>query len=149
MKDYLTREAPTSSLLSAITDPIHYMEAKVAALIKFRVDIEKALLYGGGSHTYDDFCKKVLFGTAHMYLYENSMIIMELDVHPQFRTYSGWIAVGDLEEILAAEEELMNAARHLECKHMTLTGRAGWEKPLKAQGWSFSLLTMGKEITYG
>ena len=126
------------------------MEELIAGLRKFRVDIEKALEYGNSSHGFDDIALKALTGEVDTYILPNSVIIMELDASPKHKSYHAFIAAGDLDEIIEAQNGLLiREAKYRNAKYLTLAGRRGWAKVLEKHGWTEQLVVMSKEIDYG
>lgn len=115
-------------------------------LLKHRLDIEKALCYGRNSHNFEHVVDEVMKGRLHFYPLENSFIIMEVHVYPNYSVYHGFLAGGDLEEILNAHPMIMANAKQLGCVALSISGRRGWEKAMKAYGWKHDLSYMYKEL---
>jgi hypothetical protein len=115
-------------------------------LEKFELDIEKALVYAGGSHTYADVVAGVMQGKLHFYPLEQSFIICEVYEYPQFRTYHIFLAGGSMSEILEFEPILRTNGAELGCSKLTLAGRLGWTRVLLERGWTYDLAVMSKEI---
>lgn len=115
-------------------------------LKKHRVDIEKALSYGGNSHSFDHIVGQVLQGRLHFYPLPNSFIIMEVINSPNFSVYHAFLAGGNLEEITDFQETLVKNAKQLECKALSMSGRRGWEKALKPLGWQHKLSHLVLEL---
>lgn len=129
------REEKIDNLLKLVTD-----------LKKYKLDIEKALEYGGNSHSFDDIVGQVLQGRLHFYPLENSFVIMEVHKYPNFNVYHGFLAGGKLEEIIAFQDTLVGNAKQLNCKGISISGRRGWEKALKPLGWRHQLSHLVLEI---
>lgn len=121
----------------------------IDALEKFEVDISKALKYGNASHTFEDVAVRVLSGKLDAYVYPNSIILMELCQYPQHSVYHGFVAAGNLDEILAAEPSLLREARLRKCSYLSIAGRRGWEPVLRNIGWTHSLSIMVREVPSG
>lgn len=115
-------------------------------LEKFALDIEKALVYAGGSHTYADIVAGVMQGKLHFYPLEQSFIICEVGEYPQLRTYHIFLAGGSMSEIIEFEPILRKNGAALGCSKLTLAGRVGWTKVLVERGWTYDLAVMSKEI---
>jgi hypothetical protein len=124
------------------------LRATIDALEKFELDIKEALCYGTGSHNFTDVVARVLTGTLDLYVFPNSVIIMEFTKYPNHSVYHGYIAAGDLQEILDAHPMIEKEARARKCKYLTIAGRKGWERPMKLHGWQHSLSVMQKEVSY-
>ena len=115
-------------------------------LLKFRLDIEAALEYGNNSHSFDHIVDEVMQGRLHLYPLKNSFIIMEVHKYPNFSVYHGFLAGGDLQEILDAHPMIIQNAKQLGCKGLSIAGRRGWEKAMKPHGWKHNLSYMYREI---
>ena len=124
-------------------------EKMIAALRNFRLDIEKALEYSGGSHSFEHVAAMCITGQADLYVLPNSVIIMELHTYPNHKVYHAFIAAGDLDEIVEAQSTtLIREAQLRGAKYLTLAGRTGWTKTLKTEGWTHTLCLMQKEVPY-
>jgi hypothetical protein len=115
-------------------------------LLKFRLDIENALAYSNNSHTFDNIVDMVVTGTAHFYPLENAFMLMEVQTFPQHKVYNVFLAGGDLQEILATQKWVNDNAYALGCKYATMSGRNGWSKVLKDEGWDFKFVVMYKTV---
>ena len=115
-------------------------------LLKYRLDICAALEYGKNSHNFEHVIDEVMKGRLHFYPLENSFIIMEVHTYPNFKLYHGFLAGGDLQEILDAHPMIISNAKQLGCKGLSIAGRRGWEKAMKAHGWKHDLSYMSLEI---
>lgn len=115
-------------------------------LEKFRLDIEAALSYSNYSHTFDDIVGMVLTEQVAFFPMEKSFLITEFHVMPQYKTYHVFLAGGDLDEIKATQPWLEETAKANGCKYLSLTGRRGWERSLKDQGWRLQYITLYKEV---
>ena len=125
---------------------VDWLDQLVHDMRKFRVDIEAALSYGSNSHTFDNIVSLVLLGRVQFIPLEKSFLITEVHTMPNYKTYHVFLAGGDLEELMAYQPQLEANAAKANCKYLSLTGRRGWEKPLKTQGWSLKYVTLYKEI---
>lgn len=134
-------EQPVSPLLVGLRRTLDVLE-------KFQLDICAALEYGNNSHTFDDIVKLALVGEVDVYELPNSVIVMELSKYPQFAVYHGFIAAGNLEEILSAHKMMFREARLRGAKYLSIAGRRGWEKAMKAHGWQHKLSIMQIEVPY-
>lgn len=115
-------------------------------LEKFRVDIEAALSYAEFSHSFDDIVRMVLTETVHFYPLENSFIIMEYHKYPNWTAYHGFLAGGHWEEIMAFQPEMLQIAKALGCKYLSISGRHGWTKVMKEYGWKHQYSVVYKEV---
>lgn len=115
-------------------------------ILAWREGIEQALTYGRGSYTFDDMIAKVITGEFHFYNYPECCLFMQVVTYPQFKNYHCFLATGTQEALDAAGEDMERMARQLGCKHLSISGRPGWERRLKARGWTHVLSTMYLEV---
>ena len=111
-------------------------------ILHWRDGIEDALQYGEHSHTFDDLVGKVLTGQLHFYNYEECCLFMQIVQYPQFKNYHCFLATGNQEALDAAGVDMSRIAREFGCKHLSISGRPGWERRLKVRGWKHVLSTM-------
>lgn len=132
------------------TDVFAEVEELILALRRFRVDIEKGLSYGVRTHTFDQVAAMALSGKVDTYVLPNAVIIMELTECPSGRAYHVFLAAGDLDEILEAQNGLLLREASLRgASHLTLFGRRGWVKTLESHGWTSDLVIASKEVHDG
>lgn len=127
----------------SLTDKVR---ATLDNLDKFRVDIENSLMYANESHTFDDVVGMVLTGQLNFIPLQRSLLLTEVHTYPRHKNLHTFIAAGDLEELMSYQPKLLELARALDCKHLSLTGRRGWERPLKELGWKLQYITLYKEV---
>jgi hypothetical protein len=111
-------------------------------ILEWQEGIETALTYGESSHTFDDVVGKILRGELHFYKFDGCCLIMQLVVFPQFKNYHCFVAAGDQESLDNARDYVLAMARQYGCKHLSISGRVGWERRLKARGWKHVLSTL-------
>ncbi|WP_164658252.1 hypothetical protein [Tropicibacter sp. Alg240-R139] len=105
-------------------------------LLDFKPLIERALVVAEGSHTFDQIVHGVLGGQYHFYPLNSSFIIMEVIVYPMRKSYHCFLAGGNTEELLAAQKGFIaDNARALHCDRLSFTGRKGFARRLKDEGW--------------
>lgn len=123
------------------------MDDMTAALRKFRVDIEAALGYGGHSHSFANVVAMCVTGEVDLYILPSSVIMMQLTDYPNYKSYHAFIAAGDLDEIIEAQNGLLiREARLRGASKLTLAGRRGWARALKSEGWEDKLVIMHKDV---
>ena len=111
-------------------------------VLKWQDGIEAALQYGEASHTFDDMVAKLLRGELHFYAYDRCCLLMQVVTFPQFKNYHCFVAAGEQDALDAARDDMLIAARGYGCKHLSISGRVGWERRLKSRGWKHVLSTM-------
>jgi hypothetical protein len=123
------------------------MRKTLDALEKFRVDIERALGYGGHSHDFAHIVAMCVKGEADLYILPNSVIIMQLDEYPNYKAYHIFLACGKMDELMEAQAGLlMREAKMRGASKLTFAGRTGWVRQLKSSGWQHKLAVMHKDI---
>lgn len=128
-------------------DNFEKLKQLVSDLEKYRVDIEKALWYGQNSHTFDDFVGKVLRNEVHFYPLGSAFVAMEIIQQPQYNVYHTFLAGGDMQPILDCHPWMLENAKQLGCKYVSICGRHGWERVLKDYGWKKQYTVLRKEVT--
>ena len=122
----------------------------LTTLQKFELDINRALLYGEHGHSFDDVVAGCVSGKFDLYTLPNSIIVMDLHVYPQYKSYHVFLACGDMAEVMAAQDTLLVTEAKLRgATRLTLTGRKGWLRQLETAGWTPTVVAMKKEISYG
>jgi hypothetical protein len=115
-------------------------------ILRWRDGLEAALQHGGNSHTFDDVVARIIAGDLHFYDFGECCIIMQLVHFPRFKNYHCFAAAGTQESLDNSEKYMIEMGRNLGCKHVSISGRPGWERRLKPRGWKHMLSTMYKEI---
>lgn len=115
-------------------------------LDKHREAIEEALSHGGTTHSFDDVCALVVRGQVKLRTFGSSFIISEVIDFPREKHYHLWLCGGVLEEVLSMQETMNREAAAEGCTHITVHGRQGWARTLKALGWKFEYLVMRKPV---
>ncbi len=117
-------------------------------LTEYRTQIEAALKYGGGTHTFDDVAALVETGKAQYWPGPHSVIITEISQHPQKRVLHFWLAGGNLAELERMIPGIEEWGKGEGCTAASMTGRLGWQKVtfLKRGGWKTNLVVMDKEL---
>lgn len=123
----------------------HY-QGLLTALTKFEQQINAALAYAEGTHTYDDIVGMVMSGRLIIISKVNSFLMLEITHYPQTKHLNVFLAGGDLQEILHTQDELEAIAMANGCSAIVMTGRKGWVKPLEKQGWRYSHTSIIYEV---
>jgi len=121
--------------------------ADLETLKKFRVDIERALQYGGHTHNFMDVCALVVSGKLDVHNLGDAAFFAEVIDYPQSRVYHVFIAVGNLDTLLEHEPTYLVAeARKRGAVRVTLAGRKGWKRVFEPRGWKHDIVLMSKEV---
>lgn len=116
-------------------------------LSDYRQQIEAALKYCGGSHTFDDVQSGVARGDQQAWPGLNSIIITEIHQAPQQRILHFFLAGGNSVELEAMLPLIEEWGRGEGCTHATLFGRKGWTRSfLPKHDWKETLVVMEKEL---
>ncbi len=91
--------------------------------------LEASLERYGRTHTKEDVWRRIESGKAYFWPDNNSAIVAEILNHPTgLRTFHGWLAGGELSEIVARIPSLEQFAIERGCHRATVTGRPGWQR---------------------
>lgn len=108
--------------------------------------IESALEYGGGTHYYEDIVEAILAGRMQLWPAKDSCLVTEITVFPRKKVLHVFLGGGDLEEIIGMHESVVQWAIEQGCESLTMTGRKGWLKALKDDGWKSQLTLYEKRF---
>lgn len=117
----------------------------MAIMLRWKPEIESAMHHVYGMYSFNDVVAMVLTQQVQLYEYHNCIILMQVNKFPQFSAYHCFLACGDMQGIKDAEPELNEIAKKLQCKFLSISGRTGWTRALKADGWDHALSTLFKE----
>lgn len=110
--------------------------------------IERALKYGGNTHSGLDVLDCVEKGEAQLWLEPEATIVTQIFEHPNERTLHFWLAAGELESVLELSDKVMEWGKSKGCTRATLSGRKGWARALEHRGWSDTkLVTMERSLS--
>jgi hypothetical protein len=113
----------------------------------YRPQIEAALSYAGGSHSFSDVERGVNERRMQPWYGPNSVLITELDVKPGRKYLSYFLAGGNLDEIERMVPVVEEWGREQGCTREYFTGRRGWERTfLTKTGWRPELVVFQKEL---
>lgn len=116
-------------------------------LKRWKPEIEAAMQRIDGMHTFDSIVTSVLRGERHFYSFDECFIIMEYVQFPGYSVYHCFLAGGSTSAIIATEPQMMQNAKGAGCKYLSISGRVGWERRLKHEGWRHVLSVLHKEVT--
>lgn len=103
----------------------------------YRPQIEAALAYSGGTHTFEDIRAMVAEGRLQFWPGPHSVGITEIQATPQRRTLNIFLAGGDAAELEALLPAVIEWAKTQGCTHGLMIGRRGWERTfLTRTGWT-------------
>lgn len=108
--------------------------------------IEAALQHAGGTHTFDDVVASLNAGRMQLWPAERGCAVTEIVVYPQKKVLHVFLAAGDMDQILVGFDTVAAWAREQGCTAMTMSGRLGWQRVLRSEGWEPTMVTMEKDI---
>lgn len=110
--------------------------------------IEGALSYAGGSHTFEDIQALVEAGSLQYWPGVRSVIITEIIQAPQQRLLNFFLAGGEMAELEAMYPLVEQWGREKGCNVATMSGRKGWERSFltRREGWEPKLVVFEKSL---
>ena len=108
--------------------------------------IEAALEYSGGTHDFGDIVDGLSKGHLQLWPTPKGCIVTEIVVYPRKRVLNVFLGGGELDQILDMHDDVIEWAKAQGCSALTMSGRFGWKKPLKAHGWVAQHATYAKEF---
>lgn len=112
--------------------------------------LREALDFGGRTHDLFSVEQDVLSGRAQLWVSDggNAAVVTEIvqhDLGPV--TLHFWLAGGHIDGVMAIHDYVTSLAKEeLGAEAVTLTGRRGWVRQLRAQGWRETAVLMHREL---
>jgi hypothetical protein len=97
--------------------------------------LQKALIYGGDTHSIADVAAAVRNGEARLFENDGGVIVAQLNSFPRLKTVSFWLIFGELKACLALEHEVLPWAVESGATVATACGRPGWGRVAAPTGW--------------
>lgn len=118
----------------------------VEELARCRAFLEPALRRNGGTHEWGDVAGLVLDGKAQLWPAKDAAMVTELVTYPRKKVLNLWLGGGKLSRLLDMGASIEVFAQSQGCDAITIHGRRGWERALKANGARALHTTLIKEI---
>lgn len=115
-------------------------------LDEYRHQIERALAYSGGTHVYEDVLQGVVEGRMQAWVNGESIAVTEIIVYPRKKVLNGFLAAGNMREILDMVPSAAEWGRAQGCDAFTLAGRKGWQRVFGRRGWKVSFYVLEAEL---
>jgi len=116
-------------------------------LHRLRQQVESALEYSGGTHTFDDIAQAVTENRFQVWPGINSVVVTEIIVYPRIKNLHYFLAGGDLDELKLMRPYIERWGKSLGCTRVTLAGRKGWSKTfLRDEGYEPKWFILSKDI---
>ena len=111
-----------------------------------RARLEKALEYGGSTHSVEDVVDLIKTGEARLFENEGGVIVAEINKFPLRKAVHFWLLAGELRDVLALEHEVLPWGIEQGATVATATGRRGWGRVSSATGWKPHMFTFYKPL---
>lgn len=116
-------------------------------LIYCREWLEAALGHGDGNHTFDDVAAGVLTGRYRLWVRPNGCAVTEVLQFPRKKVCNVFLAGGEMQTVKDLQAPCEEYARAMGCSSVVQTGRKGWSRELKEQGWRETHVTLERKLT--
>ena len=108
--------------------------------------LERALAFGGNTHTVNDVLDAVARGDAQMIGDAKGLLVTELQHYPLKQTMRIWLVAGELRPCLDLLPQVERFAREVGAERIDAVGRMGWARALATRGWAAKGLWLSKGI---
>lgn len=95
----------------------------------------RALSVAGNTHAPEDVAAAVKEGRMQAWTHGSSLIVTEVLEFPQATALNVFLAVGNLDEVMALQPALEAYGRKHGAKVLRMEGRKGWARVLPHYGW--------------
>lgn len=114
---------------------------------QFRPGLEKALAVGGvGTHSLTDVIDRVSEGKAQIWWEGDAFILTEIRQYPRKKVLRFWLATGELDQVIVLHRRILEWAKEQGCEAAIITGRRGWTKALRSEGWAETMAVLTREL---
>ena len=116
-------------------------------LNRLRQQVESALEYSEGTHTFDDIAQGIASNRFQLWPAVNSVVVTEIIVYPRIKNLHYFLAGGDLDELKLMRPYIERWGKSLGCTRVTLAGRQGWAKTfLRDEGYEPKWFILSKNL---
>lgn len=109
--------------------------------------IEAALAYSGGTHTFEDVARGIAEGRMQLWDAPDGCCVTEIVEYPRKRVLNGFLAGGEMGQVLDIIPSIETWARLQGCDATELTGRRGWTRVFAPMGYRETATTLRKDLT--
>lgn len=131
-----------SAMIGPEVDFTQAIQLRLERLQYWRKHINKALKRGYALSTFTDVVQSILHGKRLFFDNGRSFAIIEPFQHPLGVEVFVWVAGGEQEALYILEEEVMEFARMIKARRLTLYGRYGFRERIPSRGWKDTGQTM-------
>lgn len=97
--------------------------------------LQKALEYGGPTHSISDLIGLLHAGKAQLWERGDGCIVTEIHEFPLLKAIHFWLISGTIKDCLALEHDINPWAIEQGCTIATACGRKGWGRVSAPTGW--------------
>lgn len=108
--------------------------------------LQQALDRTGNTHDIEDVYDLVLEGKAQFWPRENAVGVTELCITPNVKFLSGWLAAGEMEEVLDLTEQAAGWGRNQGCTKFKVCGRKGWVRAHANSGFRLQSVVLERDL---
>jgi hypothetical protein len=108
--------------------------------------IEAALVYSGGTHTFDDVADMIKTGRLQLWPAPKGCLVTEILVYPRKTVLNVFLGGGDLDQLADMHGDMYLWAKAQGCTAAMIQGRKGWERVLRSYGWKARHILLTKEF---
>jgi hypothetical protein len=108
--------------------------------------ITDALEYSMGTHNLDDVLSGIQGGEFQLFANDGGCAVTQIITYPRKKVIYIFLAGGELDSVIALQDEVIQFGRENNCDSMMQIGRKGWTKALKLHGWSTEAACMTRGL---
>lgn len=108
--------------------------------------LERALVYGGGTHTVADVLDAVARGAMQFWPGERSVLVTEVVTYPRLTAVRVFAGGGDKRELVEMERAVEAWARSIGANRLEGFGRLGWLRALRRLAYTTRVF-MWRDLT--
>ncbi len=112
-----------------------------------RSRILDAIEQAGGMYTIESIEADILAGRKQLWVGDKALVVTEVSTYPKARVMWVLLAAGDLEGVMALQEQGAAWGRSVGCMRMVMDGRKGWAKVLPRYGWEERCVRYSLDLT--
>lgn len=118
----------------------------MSELDKCRDWIGDALKYARGTHTVDDVIDGIKAGSFQLWPSDRGCIVTQIVNCPRKRSLNFFLAGGEMDQIKDMYASCVEFAKANGCTALLISGRKGWQRVWKSEGFEPVYTVLGKDI---
>lgn len=116
-------------------------------LERHRLQIEQALLEAGATHIFDDLFWEIQDPSIKVWDCDGRAVAVTVfRKFPRVLELSIWLAAGNMQAIHETEPFVVEYAKMMGCSRLVTSGRPGWARANKANGWQTIAIELVRSI---